>query len=61
MTARDRWLDVKTDGTIVLLSENDGYTYLNRGPQREERVVTEAELKVKYPRLHARYLAIRGK
>ena len=56
MTALDRTVWVHKDGTIIMRTENDGWSFLNSGPEARERVITIAELKRDYPSLYAVYL-----
>jgi hypothetical protein len=44
MSARDEHYFVK-DGKIILRSENDGWTFVNRGPKAVDREVTLEEVK----------------
>ena len=39
MSALDTWVHKSEDGKIWLITENDGWTFMNRGPEREERVL----------------------
>ena len=43
------WVEVEKDGRIFLHKENDGWTFVNRGPERETREVSLRGLKAEYP------------
>jgi hypothetical protein len=63
MGAVERWVYVRDDGTIILHEENDGWTFLRRGPEAHEEIVTLDDLR-NYPRLledAQRLLAARGR
>jgi hypothetical protein len=42
--SRESYLTV-SNGTLKIVTENDGYSLANRGPERKERKVTLKELK----------------
>ena len=42
--SRERYLSI-SNGELVIVTENDGYSLAARGPEREERKVTLKELK----------------
>jgi hypothetical protein len=44
MGAFEQWIIVRADGTLILHTENDGPTFLRRGPEAIEQVVTLEEL-----------------
>jgi hypothetical protein len=48
----ERWVRVEDDGTIILHVENDGWTFLRRGAEETERVITLEELKKTYGSHH---------
>jgi len=47
--AMERWTYISDDGQIVLHEENDGWTFLRRGAEAVETIVTLDELKWGYP------------
>lgn len=48
----ERWVRVEDDGTIILHEENDGWTYLRRGAEETECVITLEELRKTYGLRH---------
>jgi hypothetical protein len=50
----ERWVRVEAGGALVLHEENDGVTFLRRGPEATERIISPAELKTRYPTLWAK-------
>lgn len=48
----ERWIRVEEDGTIILHEENDGWTFVRRGAEASERVVTLDYLKKTYSSHH---------
>ena len=44
MTSRDRWVTVEPTGVIKVNSENDGWTFLRSGADREEEIGTLDQL-----------------
>lgn len=52
MSAIERWVRLDEAGRLVLHSENDGITFLLRGAEATERVVSLEDLEGRYPRLH---------
>jgi len=45
MSASDHWLVINTDGSLAIHTENDGATYLRRGPEAVETPTTLEKLK----------------
>jgi hypothetical protein len=45
----ERWLRIEDDGTIILHSENDGWTFLRRGPEAVEEPLTPEKAIRDYP------------
>jgi hypothetical protein len=41
MSALDRWFYYDDNNDIVMVTENDGHTFLNRGPERKEVVIQD--------------------
>jgi hypothetical protein len=39
----ERWIYVKEDGTIILHTENDGWTFMRHGPEAVEKVLSPQE------------------
>lgn len=56
MTASDVWFFVRDDGQIVKRVENDGWTYLHKGAQAVDTVVTAEYMKANYPAYYANYI-----
>lgn len=54
MGARERWVSVRDDGTIIMHEENDGAVFLRKGPESVEWVVTLDELKRSYSAHHVK-------
>ncbi len=50
--AYDRYVRVTEDGRIFYCVENDGWSYLRRGPELRETETTLEELKQNHPRLY---------
>jgi hypothetical protein len=46
--AREHWLTAEGD-KVVLVSENDGWTYLRRGPERFRELVAVTEIEIREP------------
>jgi hypothetical protein len=44
LMSRERYIDI-SNGSLVIVTENDGYSLANRGSERQEREVTLEELK----------------
>jgi hypothetical protein len=61
MGAREYWIVVEPDGRLRLHAENDGWTYLRKGPQAADIYITEAELKATYPVLYDELRASGGR
>jgi hypothetical protein len=50
MGATESWVYVREDGAIVLRTENDGPTFLRRGPEARDKLLL-SELERRHPRL----------
>jgi hypothetical protein len=57
MAAMDRWVIVRKDGSLLMHEENDGRTFLNRGAEAEEYVISVADLRRRFPNLYEIYAA----
>lgn len=44
MTAKDRFIRVAKDGTIYECEENDGWSYMSGGADRQETIVSLSSL-----------------
>ena len=49
--SEERWVFVDEKGRLMLHTENDGETFLNRGPETVETEITLDELRASYPSL----------
>jgi hypothetical protein len=49
--SEERWGFVDEKGRLMLHTENDGETFLNRGPEAVETEITLDELRASYPSL----------
>jgi hypothetical protein len=53
MGSTESWVLIRDDGTIILHTENDGWTYLRRGPEAVEKTVSLEWLKNHEPNRYA--------
>lgn len=50
MSTVERWVMVDGDGSLTLVTENDGEAVAFRGTERQEDPITLSEIKSRYPR-----------
>ena len=55
MAAMDRWVIVRKDGSLLMHEENDGWAFINSGPQAHEYVISVEKLR-QYPALYRIYM-----
>jgi hypothetical protein len=58
MGARERWF-VERDGILYLHEENDGWTFMRKGPQAVECPISPEEAERCYPDTFRRWVAER--